>query len=108
VSNDRGLIDLARASAPSFYQEFGAGPSDLSSPMNVKVAASGRTANLRGGVMSTVPLDIERKFEQRWAAKRVQSVLAAAPEKHVPASQPEQPSVPPIVEQAAEKLRPAV
>jgi hypothetical protein len=32
--------------------------------------------------MSIVPLDLERRFEQRWAAKFSRSMEAAAPQKH--------------------------
>lgn len=56
--------------------------------------------------MSIVPLDIERKCEQRWAARRVQPVLRAAPERHGPESQGEQPSVPVKAEEAAQKPQP--
>jgi hypothetical protein len=32
--------------------------------------------------MSIVPLDLERRFEQRWAARFSRSMEAAAPQKH--------------------------
>jgi hypothetical protein len=32
--------------------------------------------------MSIIPLDLERRFEQRWAAKFSRPVVAGAPEKH--------------------------
>ena len=40
--------------------------------------------------MSTIPVDLERKIEQRWAAARLaRPVLSAAPERHCHESQPE-------------------
>ena len=40
--------------------------------------------------MSTIPMDLERKIEQRWAAARLaRPVLSAAPERHCHESQPE-------------------
>jgi hypothetical protein len=32
--------------------------------------------------MSIIPLDLERRFEQRWAARFSRPIVAAAPEKH--------------------------
>jgi hypothetical protein len=32
--------------------------------------------------MSIIPLDLQRRFEQRWAARFPQPVPPAAPEKH--------------------------
>ncbi|MBR0797636.1 hypothetical protein JQ615_19815 [Bradyrhizobium jicamae] len=56
--------------------------------------------------MSIVPLDIERKFEQRWAARRVQRVRAAR-ERQRPESQRKQPAVSVKAEEAAQKRQPA-
>jgi hypothetical protein len=39
--------------------------------------------------MSTIPLDLERKFEQRWAARLARPVLPAVPERHCSENQPE-------------------
>jgi hypothetical protein len=41
-------------------------------------------------MMSIIPLDLERRFEQRWAARFSRPIVAAAPEKH----QPEKPHQP--------------
>jgi hypothetical protein len=40
--------------------------------------------------MSMIPVDLERKIEQRWVAARLaRPVLSAAPERHCHESQPE-------------------
>jgi hypothetical protein len=56
--------------------------------------------------MSTIPVDLERKFEQRWAARLARPVLSTAPERHGPESQIEQLAV--KDEEAVLKAQPAV
>jgi hypothetical protein len=46
--------------------------------------------------MCDVPLDLQRKFEQRWAARFARPTpSSAAPQGHQPASQNQQLAVPP-------------
>jgi len=49
---------------------------DLSGTARVVVLETGATT--RSSVMSSIPLDLQRRFEQRWAAR----FPAAAPQKH--------------------------
>jgi hypothetical protein len=44
--------------------------------------------------MSTIPLDLERRFEQRWAARFARPVVAGAPEKHELEKQRQQAATP--------------
>ena len=53
--------------------------------------------------MCDVPRDLQRKFEQRWAARFAQSAPAGAPEKHQPESQAKPPAA--ALDQAKEKNR---
>jgi hypothetical protein len=58
--------------------------------------------------MSIIPLDFQRRYEQRWAARLTQPVLSTAPERHGPESQIEQLAVPVKDEEAGLKAQPAV
>ena len=56
---------------------------DLSDIVNVEGRSTrGRTANPEFRVMSSTPLDIQRKCEQRWAARFARSVPPPAPHEH--------------------------
>jgi hypothetical protein len=44
--------------------------------------------------MSIIPLDLERRFEQRWAARFARPVVAGAPEKHKLEKQSQQAAAP--------------
>jgi hypothetical protein len=57
--------------------------------------------------MSIIPLDFQRRYEQRWAARLTQPVLPTAPERHGPESQIEQLAVVKD-EEAGLKAQPAV
>lgn len=52
--------------------------------------------------MCDVPRDLQRKFEQRWAARFAPPARAGAPEKRQPARQAEPPAAP---DRAKEKNR---
>ena len=58
--------------------------------------------------MSTVPLDVERKCEQRWAARRKQPVLAGASQRHCSENSIESPAGHTKAEQEAADLNPSV
>ena len=58
--------------------------------------------------MSIIPLDFQRRYEQRWAAKLTQPVLPTAPERHRPESQIEQLGMLVKDEEAGLKAQPAV
>jgi hypothetical protein len=47
-------------------------------------------ATTRSFPMNSIPLDLQRRFEQRWAAR----FASAAPQKHRPEKQPQQPAAP--------------
>jgi hypothetical protein len=56
---------------------------DLSDIVNVEGRSTkGRTANPEFRVMSSTPLDIQRKCEQRWAARLARPVPPSAPHEH--------------------------
>jgi hypothetical protein len=57
--------------------------------------------------MSIIPLDCQRRYEQRWAARLTQPVLPTAPGGHGPESQIEQLAVVKD-EEAGLKAQPAV
>jgi hypothetical protein len=42
--------------------------------------------------MGNIPLDLQRRFEQRWAARFFRLNPPTAPEKHPPESQSQQPA----------------
>jgi hypothetical protein len=52
-------------------------------------------------------MDMERKIEQRWAARFARPALSTTPERHGPKSQTEQAAEPVKAEEAAEKVQPA-
>src|ERR1700739_1355763 len=52
---------------------------DLYTTARVEVLRPGATT--RSLVMCTIPVDLERRFEQRWAARFVPPVASAAPKK---------------------------
>ena len=60
--------------------------------MSVEVRNRGRIANPEFGIMSIIPLDVQRKFEQRWAARFLQPPVP--PQAHRPESQRQQLAVP--------------
>lgn len=53
--------------------------------------------------MCDVPRDLQRKFEQRWAARFAPRAPTGAPEKHQPERQAAPPA--PALDQAKEKTR---
>jgi hypothetical protein len=61
---------------------------DLYGTARVVLLETGATT--RSFSMSSIPLDPQRRFEQRWAAR----FAAAAPQKHRPEKQRQQPAVP--------------
>jgi hypothetical protein len=62
---------------------------DLSSLVNVDVTASGQDLEPRRWVMCEIPLDLQRKFERRWAARFAQPV---PPKKQELEGQDQQPA----------------
>jgi hypothetical protein len=58
---------------------------NLSDAVSVEVVTLGRTAKPGVPVMSNIPLDLERRCEQRWAARFCRPAPPAAPQ-----SQPQQ------------------
>src|SRR6202011_2174932 len=61
---------------------------DLSGTTRVMVLETGATT--RSFVMSSIPLDLQRRFEQRWAARFFSPITSAAPQKHRLERQPQQ------------------
>ena len=60
--------------------------------MSVEVRNRGRIANPESGIMSIIPLDLQRKFEQRLAARFLRPPVP--PQAHRPESQRQQLAVP--------------
>jgi phosphatidylserine/phosphatidylglycerophosphate/cardiolipin synthase-like enzyme len=48
--------------------------------------------------MCDIPLDLQREFEQRWAARIARSAPAAASQRHRPECRDQQPAAPAVVE----------
>src|SRR5262245_7946232 len=55
---------------------------DLSDTVSVEAIASGQDREPGVRVMSSIPLDIQRKCEQRWVARFARPVPPSAPHEH--------------------------
>jgi hypothetical protein len=85
----RGLLQIVilgreRRTLPKSTNRNRSGPAFLGTfeaPRALRSAAMGKLRTPRW-VMSIVPLDLQRRFEQRWAARFSRPLPPAAPEKH--------------------------
>ena len=77
---------------------------DLSGAVRVKAEAGG--AQIRSGVMS-VPLDLQRKCEQRWLARFARSARSADPQWHEVDSQNQQLAAPAKAEKKTDRVEAA-
>jgi hypothetical protein len=56
---------------------------DLSDMVSVEAVAPGQDREPGVRVMSNIPLDIQRRCEQRWAARFARRVPPSAPHEHI-------------------------
>ena len=87
------LINCPRENPPVMCRSIGASkwapaadsPRDLSDAVSVEVFTQGQDREPGVPVMSIIPMDVQRRFEQRWAARFCRPASPAAPQ-----SQPQQ------------------
>ena len=104
TSSNIGANCAAALSAYVCFAEV-ANKADLYTTARVEVLRSGATT--RSLVMSIIPLDLQRRFEQRWAARFSRPNPSDAPRKYQGERQSEQVAAPGKDKRKARRVEPA-